>query len=42
VSNAAVTTLEWRELIAAFILVAVSVMVYSLYGRRAPSPSIGS
>jgi basic amino acid/polyamine antiporter, APA family len=36
------TTLEWRELIAAFILVAVSGLVYWLYGRRVPSPSIGS
>ncbi|MGA2842723.1 MAG: APC family permease [Steroidobacteraceae bacterium] len=36
------TTLEWRELIAAFTLVAVSGTVYWLYGRRAPSPSTGS
>jgi hypothetical protein len=36
------TTLEWRELIAAFTLVGVSGTVYWLYGRRAPMPSIGS
>jgi amino acid transporter len=36
------TTLECRELIAAFTLVGVSGTVYWLYGRRAPMPSIGS
>jgi amino acid transporter len=34
------TTLEWRELIAAFTLVVVSGIVYWLYGRRAPSHTI--
>jgi len=34
------STLEWRELIAAFTLVAVSGMAYWLRGLLAPSPSI--
>jgi basic amino acid/polyamine antiporter, APA family len=36
------TTLEWRELIAAFTLVAASGTVYWLHGRHALSPTIGS
>ena len=36
------TTLEWRELIAASTLVAVSGLVYWLYGQRSSAPSIGT